>query len=146
MTNIERYQVANDTTFVLGFHLLSGFATELYFKAYLFSTGHTDRELRSAALRHDLKKLLELAETDGFNNQGATALANLLGDQHKSHEFRYMATGSNYTLRPLNLIFDDFSALDVAVDVATGASVSYGRSPGGNWVIPADKSNWRFPI
>lgn len=54
MTNHNRFQVPNDITFVLAYHMLLGFAVELYLKSYLTHTGHNERELRNAAVRHNL--------------------------------------------------------------------------------------------
>lgn len=144
MTNIDRFQLPNDTTFYLSFHMLAGFATELYLKSFLIENGCEEKTLRSFEIRHNLKKLLELAESGGLNNLEAKFLVDLLGDHHQSYEFRYMKPDSIYIIEDMQKIFEWFSSLDVAVDQSVGASASRGRKPGRGWIFPADRSAWRL--
>ena len=144
MASEYRFAAPEDSTFVLGFHMLAGFAAELYLKAYLSHKGHDDKELREQGVRHNLKALLALAKADGFSSVAAERLVDLLSDNHESFEFRYMKSTSTYTARSLNEVFEDFSNLDNLVDVAVGASASKGKSPGGVWKIAAEKAEWRL--
>jgi hypothetical protein len=61
MSNPLRYQVPDDTPFVLSFHMLCGFAAELYLKAFLMHKGYTEDQLRKvpkgfAFLRSEIRK------------------------------------------------------------------------------------------
>jgi hypothetical protein len=76
VTNPQRYQAPDDTTFILSYHMLLGFAVELYLKAYLMHTGHTEAELRRVG--HNLQKLLELSKADNFNLPEAKKLVDYL--------------------------------------------------------------------
>lgn len=144
VTNPLRLKLPNDTTLFLSFHLNAGFAAELYLKAFLYSTGHSEAELKSAAVRHDLEALLKIAEGDGFSDAGASALVNVLHKQHKSFEFRYMKADSSFTPNPLDQTFSAFSTLDTAVDTAVGASASFALTPGGAWALPLEFAAWRL--
>ncbi|GAP25484.1 MULTISPECIES: hypothetical protein [unclassified Gluconobacter] len=146
MTNPSRFQVPDDTTFILSYHMLLGFAVELYLKAYLTNTGHTEAELRSGAVRHNLKKLLELSEADSFSLPAATKLVDYLNDQHSSFEYRYMKPDSLYCLRDQADVFTELDNLDAYVDREIGASVSKEKTPSsGGWVVPDGYNVWRIP-
>ncbi|WP_319936287.1 hypothetical protein [Lichenihabitans sp. Uapishka_5] len=140
-----RQQTEDDIPFVLAFHMLAGFAVELYLKSYLYFTGHDENELRGPNLRHNLSNLLEKSKADGLINEGADFLVDYLNDHHASFEFRYMKSASTYPVRSLNSIFEAFSSLDVYVDTKVGASVSQGRTPKGGWPFSPD-NNWRMPV
>ncbi|HEX7820303.1 MAG TPA: hypothetical protein VF463_06760 [Sphingobium sp.] len=141
----DRYKVPDDTTFVLSYHLLLGFAVELYLKAYLTHTGHTEAELRSGSLRHNLKKLFDLSEADGFALPAAKKLVDYLSDQHGSFEYRYMKPSSSYYIRYQADVFAELDELDAYVDGEIGASVSKGKTPStGGWPVPADRNGWRI--
>ncbi len=145
-TSPDRMQAPTDLTFVLSYHMLLGFAVELYLKAYLTHTGHTDTELRSGAVRHNLKKLLALCEADGFVLPAATKLVDYLHEQHGTYEYRYMKQGSSYHIRYQAEVFAELDELDEYVDGKTGASVSQGKTPSaGGWVVPSDRNGWRVP-
>jgi len=144
MASEHRFAAPEDSTFVLGFHMLAGFAAELYLKAYLAHKGHTEKELKGQGVRHNLKALLALAKADGFSSASAERLVDLLSDNHESFEFRYMKSTSTYTARSLNAVFEDFSHLDNFVDTEVGASASKGRSPGGLWKLADEKAEWRL--
>jgi hypothetical protein len=143
MTNPFRYQAADDTSFYLAFHMLCGFATELYLKAFLAHKGH-DKDLKGLQLRHNLKNLHVKATSYGFSDEGAKLLVDHLGDHHASFEFRYMQPTSVYKVIPLATMFHAFSTLDVLVDTAVGASASKGRDPEGAWSFPPNME-WRVP-
>jgi hypothetical protein len=145
VTSPDRFKVPDDTTFILSYHLLLGFAVELYMKAYLTHTGHTEAELRSGSVRHNLKKLLELSEADGFVLPDAINLVDYLSDQHGSFEYRYMKPGSSYDIRDQAEVFDELNELDAYVDGQIGASASEGKTPStGGWLVPVDRNGWRI--
>lgn len=145
VTSPDRYNVPDDTTFILSYHMLLGFAVELYLKAYLTHTGHAETELRGGPVRHNLKKLLELSEADGFSLSAANKLVDYLGEQHGSFEYRYMKSGSSYRVRSQAEVFAELNELDTYVDSEIGASASKGKVPSsGGWVVPADRNGWRI--
>jgi hypothetical protein len=146
VTHPGRYQVPDDTTFILSYHMLLGFAVELYLKAYLTHTGHAEAKLRSGAVRHNLKKLLELSEADGFSLPAAQKLVDYLSEQHGSFEYRYMKPGSSYFVRSQAEVFAELDELDTYIDSEIGASTSKGKTPSrGGWTVPANRNGWRIP-
>ena len=145
MTNPHRLQLPDDTTFFMAFHMLCGFAVELYLKAYLAHKGYTDTQLRHRDIRHDLTRLNDHCRAEGLYDSGADMLVNLLSEKHKSFEFRYMKKESEYLTADLRMIFSAFSSLNRAVDTAIGASAAKGNPPGGSWRFPTD-GPWRFPV
>lgn len=144
MSNPDRYQLPNDTTFYLSFHMLCGFSAELYLKAFLLHNGVPESELRKANVRHDLHALHALAARHGLSDGAAKKLTDFLGKHHKTYEFRYMSPESVYEIMNLVEVFLAFSSLDNEVDKAIGASASKGRNAGGAWVFPKEHANWRF--
>lgn len=144
MSNPLRYSVDDDGSFALSFHLISGFAMELYLKAYLYAQGHTEKELKAARLRHDLEALRAMTIPYGFISDDADMLVDLLHRHHKSFEFRYTRQDSIFSLKPIDEIFLAFSAVDFIVDTIVGASTSKGLKPGGMWAFPHDKAFWRM--
>ena len=141
-----RFRASDDTTFILSYHMLLGFAVELYLKAYLTHTGHTEAELRSGGVRHNLKKLLELSEADGFTLPTVTKLVDYLNEQHGSFEYRYMIPDGSYFIRYQADVFAELDELDAYVDGEIGASVSSGLTPStGGWPVPGDYNGWRIP-
>src|SRR6266550_6829 len=86
MTNPARLQLPDDTTFFMAFHMLCGFAVELYFKAFLAHKGNSDAELRRPHIRHDLRRLLDECGSKGMYDTGADMLVELLADKHKNFE------------------------------------------------------------
>lgn len=145
MTSPYRYHLPNDTPFYLSFHMLCGFAVELYLKAYLSHKGFTDRQLRQQKFRHDLRRLHDLAAAEGLLDGGSSKLAIFLGEHHNSFEFRYMKPKSYFWAMNLRDMFAEFSSLDYAIDDATGASASRNRRPGSGWIFPSEHAHWRFP-
>lgn len=145
--NPLRFQTPDDTTFILSYHTLLGFAVELYLKSYLTHTGHTEAELRSGGVRHNLKKLLELSEADGFNLPTAAKLVDYLSGQHGNFEYRYVKPGSSYFVRYQAEVFAELNELDAYIDGEIGASASKGLPPSaGGWTVPSDCNGWRIPI
>jgi hypothetical protein len=145
LANPHRLQAPDDTTFYLAFHMLCGFAVELYLKAFLAHKGYSEDRLKKRDIGHDLIKLRELSVAAGLIDDGSKPLVDLLADQHKSFGFRYLKRSTIYRTVPLRDIFLAFSALDVAIDTAIGASASKGLSPNSGWVFPSD-GPWRLPI
>lgn len=143
MANPHRLQAADDITFFMAFHMLCGFAVELYLKAYLAHKGHDERQLRNAG--HDLFKLHGLCVSEGLYNSGADRLVTLLGKHHKEHEFRYMKRATTYRTNDLCTVFSALSTIDAYVDKAIGASASMGLNGAGKWVFPSD-GPWRLPL
>lgn len=145
VTSPARFQVPDDTTFFLSYHMLLGFAVELYLKAYLTHTGHTEAELRSGPVRHNLKKLLELSEADSFSLFPATKLVDYLHDKHASFEYRYMKPAGLYYFRYQADVFSELNQLDNYVDSAIGASASKGKTPPfDGWVVSDAYNGWRI--
>jgi len=144
MTSPLRFSVADDTSFFLGFHMLFGFATELYLKAFLQTVGFTEAQLRTPKLRHDLEALWQEANSSSFPNPNVYPLVNYLKDGHKKYEYRYMSKNTTYTALPLNVLFEWLSLLDDAVETATGARASNGLPLDSHWQIPANQATWRL--
>lgn len=145
MANPHRFQLEDDTSLFMAFHVLCGFAAELYLKAFLEAQGTNDRLLTKADTRHNLPRLLELCSEHGFENDGAILLSQLLGEKHKGFEYRYMKPDATYKTEALTKIFAAFSALDVYVDTAIAASAYKGLKPQGGWSFPQD-GEWRLPV
>ncbi|RWC31567.1 hypothetical protein [Mesorhizobium sp.] len=145
MTNEIRFQAPDDSSFYLSFHMLLGFAMELYLKSFLLQNGYEEKALRAAGVRHDLSKLLEMAEAKGLKERGAVTLVDLLSEHHRSFGFRYTKAESEYPIINLQRVFEAFSSLDLAVDTVIGASVAHGKRPRGSWDFPNDfRKIWRF--
>ncbi|WP_027571302.1 hypothetical protein [Bradyrhizobium sp. WSM1743] len=115
MSNPHRLQTPDDTPFYLAFHMLCGFATELYFKAFLGYKGYTDAELRHHSIRHDLAKLRDLCRSKGLFDTGGDLLVDLLAEKHKTFEYRYMRSTSVFRAVDLQAMFSAFSSLDRVV-------------------------------
>jgi hypothetical protein len=145
MANPYRFQASNDTTFFLSFHLLLGFSVELYLKAYLRHTGHSEKDLKSFGVRHNLEKLLELSEADGFALPAAKSLVDYLTKQHGNYEYRYPNIDGSYRARSLGELFGELNQLDWYIDSAVGASASHGKAPSTvGWTMPPEFNVWRF--
>ncbi|MDE5451924.1 hypothetical protein GWE18_03405 [Bradyrhizobium sp. CSA112] len=142
MANPYRLQLPDDTTFFMAFHMLCGFAVELYLKAYLVHRGFSERHLKD--LGHHLLKIRELCVSEGLHDSGADMLVGLLARHHKGLNYRYMKRETSYQTESLRTIFSAFSSLDRTVDGAIGASAARGKAVGGRWDFPLDGS-WRFP-
>src|SRR5665213_2685390 len=127
MSAPQRLQLPDDTTFFLAFHMLCGFATELYLKAFLAHKGFTEVQLRQPRIRHDLVRLRDMCGSEGLYDTGADTLVELLASKHKSFEYRYMKNASEFRTMHLWAIFSAFSSLDRAVDTAIGASAAKGK-------------------
>tara|TARA_R110001606_G_C15185844_1_gene629930 strand:+ start:209 stop:712 length:504 start_codon:yes stop_codon:yes gene_type:complete len=146
MDNPGRMLLKDDTSLFLGFHMLLGFATELYLKSYLLTVGMTEKQLRSAALRHDLEALWQEADARGFHDKSVYPLISYLHTGHKNFEFRYMSRLTTYNIPPdLNILFNWLTQLDIATDTASGASASKGRVPGSGWIFSLVIAKWRLP-
>lgn len=145
MTNPARLQLPDDISFFMAFHMLCGFALELYLKAYLVHKGYSESYLRKKEVGHNLLKLRELCVSEGLYHSGADMLVGLLAKHHAGFEFRYMKRNSTYWTEDLRTIFAAFSSLDRTVDGIIGASAGYGRKPGGRWDFPSDGA-WRLPL
>lgn len=144
MSNGHRMQVPDDTSFYMSFHLLCGFAVELYLKAFLTQHGANEKHLRSVSLRHNLEGLYTDAKACGLQSRKIERLIDLLAKLHKEFSFRYMERDAEYAAINLVVIFAAFSELDHEVDAAVGASASLKRPPGRDWVFPPDASAWRL--
>jgi hypothetical protein len=144
MTNPHRLQLPDDISFFMAFHMLCGFAAELYLKAFLIHKGHNERDLRKREIGHDLLKLRALCLSEGLRHSGVDMLVGLLAKHHKEFEYRYMKRNVTYWTKDLRTIFSAFSHLDRTVDAAIGASASRGVKGGGRWDFPID-GGWRLP-
>lgn len=144
MANPHRLQLPDDRSFVLGFHHLIGFAVELYLKAFLLHQGISEEQLRSKEFGHKMQKLLSTANSSGLTCNSAEVLCTYLA-KHETFEYRYMREDARYDLLSLDKIFHMLSDLDIRVDQEIGASISYGRAPGGGWTFPEDGKKWRIP-
>jgi hypothetical protein len=145
MTNPYRLQLPDDITLFMAFHMLCGFAAELYFKAFLAHKGYSDAQLRKREIGHDLTWLRDQCRSEGMYDTGADLLVDLLAGKHKNYEFRYMKRASEYRTMDLRHIFSAFSSLDRAVNTAIGASAARGKSARGSWKFPSD-GPWRLPL
>jgi hypothetical protein len=144
MTNQARYTLLDDSSFFLSFHLLAGFAVELYFKSVLLHLGTPEKTLRSVHLRHHLRGLCEVAQSAGFENPSANFLVDILWEKHSTFEYRYMKPQAVYFSSNLVTCFNEFSKFDTAVDLVVGASAAHGRLVGGAWIFPKEYSLWRL--
>jgi hypothetical protein len=145
VTNPARMTVPDDRSFVLAVSQLFGFAAELYFKGFLIASGVEPRVLRNSIVRHNLAKLHEMSIERGLSLELASWLVEVLGTQHKSHEFRYMTEQSSYTALDLTRAFAAFSELDLIVDAFIGASAAFGLTPRRGWDLPRHLA-WRLPV
>jgi len=146
MANPHRLlQLQDDISLFMAFHMLCGFATELYLKAFLAHKGYDDAQLKQRPFGHDLVRLRDQCRLEGLYSSGADKLVDLLFDKHKNFEFRYMKRSSLYETIDLRAIFFAFSSLDRLVDTAIGASVSKYMTLGRRgWRFPSD-GLWRLP-
>lgn len=144
MNSVDRYQTPTDLTFFYSFHILIGFAVELYLKACLLHTGSSGEALSRRPFGHDLEALSNAATSAGLTVHGLDQVVMLLADPHGDYTFRYPRPDGSYKVPDLNILFAHLSALDVAVDGLTGASAFHGRAPGGVWRLPPDRAQWRL--
>lgn len=144
MASSQRMTCPNDTTFFLGFHMLIGFATELYLKSFLLNKGLTEKQLRRHDFGHDLNALWSEAKSKGFPEPSVAPLIAYLHSGHKKFEYRYMERTTKYTVTRLDIIFDWLSRLDAIVDHTSGARASFGLAPESGWKFPPDRAEWRF--
>jgi len=142
ISNPARFQVADDSSFFPAFHMLCGFAVELYLKSFLEFAGLSERDLIRAG--HNLFALQTLAHEKGLSDPAIVQLVDYLGEKHKSLEFRYMKASGRYDYGDLRLVFSTFSTLDNRVDELIGARASYGLSSGGEWLLSERQARWRF--
>lgn len=142
MTNPARLQVHDDTSFIMGFHHLIGFAVELYLKSFLLHHGISESDLRSKQYGHKLAALLTTATELRLNCPSAEKLCTYLR-KHETFEYRYIRKDSHYDLWSLDVIFDHLGILDARVDHAIGASAAYGQFPGPGWPFPEVWKYWR---
>ena len=145
VSSMDRLQTRDDSSFVLAFHNLIGFAVELYLKSFLLHAGLTEKMLRSREMGHKLGALLEAAAKERFPVMAARELVDYVGPGHETFEYRYMQEGATYAVKPLRWIFEKLSELDIAVDMAVGASAAHNRAPGGRWILTDRVSDWRPP-
>ncbi|WP_131800226.1 hypothetical protein [Methylobacterium indicum] len=112
-------------------HLLAGFATELYLKAWLLADGVSSKDVQKHG--HKLLDLHADAVARGFStNSGIDALVSNLAEPHgqnKDYVFRYTHTDAKITPLAWDYALIVFDSLDVIVDAHVGASVSYGLKP-----------------
>jgi hypothetical protein len=143
MSNPLRFQVPNDAPFYLSYSMLSGFALELYLKAYLLHSGVNEVDLKKPPYGHNVPELARTAQERGLRVEALLSLVSLLGEGHKNLDFRYTALGTRYSAERLDLTFASFGKLDAAVDSAVGASAFFGKAPGPGWSFPSNGALWR---
>jgi hypothetical protein len=70
-------------------------ATELILKAYLYIEGRRDKDLKSVDVRHNLTKLLDMAQAAGFQpaHESFAEAVEWLAPYHQEHRFRYRRPG-----------------------------------------------------
>jgi uncharacterized membrane-anchored protein YjiN (DUF445 family) len=129
----------------MAFHMLCGFAVELYLKAFLIHKGHSETELRQRHIGHDLAQLRDKCRREGLLDTAADQLVELLAEKHSNFEYRYMKRTSEYRTMDLRAIFFAFTCLDRAVDTSIGASAARGKAPGCGWKFASD-GPWRLPL
>ena len=144
MTNPLRLQLSDDRGLLMGFHMLCGFAVELYLKAFLAHKGYSEEQLKRREIGHDLLRLRELCMSEGLYSSGMDFLAGTFGKHHKNFDYRYLKRETVYWVEDLRIIFSAFSSLNLLVDTAIGASSSRGKKPGDKWDFPTDRA-WRLP-
>lgn len=144
MSSEGRFRLPNDTTLVLGFHHLIGFAVEVYLKAFLFHLGFEEAVLRKNPYGHDLKALLKECQDHSLTNSEAVSLCHYL-EKHKTFEYRYVRNDASYRIIPIHIVFELLRELDTCIDQAIGCSVSFGKDPDEGWEFPVEIGGWRLP-
>lgn len=134
-------ELIHDIPTILSYHMLLGFAVELYLKSFLQNHGHDENELRSNGIRHNLDALLKLAKADGFDCSATDYLVPYLNDQHANFEFRYVNPTAKYDIRWVDRTFAELTALDAYINQEIGAG---GTTP--TWDIPEQFKGWRLPV
>ncbi len=145
MISPVRFSLPDDTPYHLSFHMLCGFAVELYLKSYLVEQGITDNQLMRPPFGHDLKSLYEECSVRKFKNSGALALIEYFGDYHKQLIFRHAKRDVDYPVPNIRAMFTAFSKLDSYIDKVTNARASRGLPPEQGWNFPLEASVWRVP-
>lgn len=102
------------------------------------------QNLEIPEVRHSLSALSELCVGRSLVCPELAFVVSHFDEKHASYEYRYMQQDSKYELPNLMDVFNAFSSLDLAVDMAIGASASEGRAPGGAWLVPAELAFWRI--
>jgi hypothetical protein len=147
ISNPLRLQVNIDPSIILSYHLLLGFAVELYLKALLQHDGHSETDLKRHGVRHNLSKLLEMCDAKDMPSAVASGLVAYLDHQHANFEYRYVTVDGSYNVRRWQAeVFAELNILDEYVDRKIGASASKQLSPGSSgWTISEDFNGWRIP-
>ena len=112
-------------------HLLTGFATELYLKAFLIERGLSATELSRRPYGHNLDVMFAKAKELGLEAsvEVATVVAHL-NPGHSKYEYRYFGPTTEFVGTDYAVAFDCLDKLDFLVDEAVGASASFGMKPG----------------
>ena len=112
-------------------HLLMGFATELYLKAFLIDRGLSETELSRRPYGHNLDVLFERAkELDLKSSVEVATVISHLNPGHSTYRYRYFGPTTEFVGTDYAVAFDCLDKLDFIVDEATGASASFGMKPG----------------
>lgn len=118
-----------EITFVLSLHLLAGFATELYLKAWLLQAGIPSSDVKRS--RHDIASLFQEVERHNFPNIARLdEIVSGFAAPHKELTYRYLDEGDSINPANWPIVLAVLSELDIAVDTFTGSSATQGRQPG----------------
>jgi hypothetical protein len=125
----ERNTEAREILTILPMSTLAGFALELYFKAWLLSSGYPSPKVR--AYGHRVNKLYAEAKIAGLSPiDRLDELVDSLSKGHEDFTFRYIDDGDEVRKLNWELAFTVLHNLDRVVDAKVGASASYGLAPG----------------
>jgi hypothetical protein len=117
--------------FFLPIHMLLGFASELYLKAWLRHGDMPSKKLASKPYGHDLNALYAKACDLGLPSiPKIDELISHLAAEHTAFGYRYMKDNHSYTATNLPMAFAVLNLLDCEVDTRIGAGLSLGLQPG----------------
>lgn len=114
---------------ILSMAMLSGFALELYFKAWLIGAGEDSAVVRKFG--HRLTDLFAAARAKGLPAVAQLdELVAALSPGHEDFTFRCIDDGDEVPKLKWELVFAVLDDLDTRVDAKVGASASVGLAPG----------------
>lgn len=125
----ERNNEARKTLTILSMSMLTGFALELYFKAWLLASGHSSPKVR--AYNHGMNELYADAKIEGLPSiNQLDGLVDALSKGHEDFTYRYINDGDQVNNIIWETAFQVLNNLDDVVDAKVGASALYGLVPG----------------
>jgi hypothetical protein len=128
-TSPDRNSSARKDLTLLSINMLTAFALELYFKAWLLEAGIASAKVK--AYGHKVDELYVDSKANGLPKiHLLDELVVALSDGHKDFTFRYMNDGDEIDNVNWEVAFKVFDQLDNIVDAKIGASALVGLKPG----------------